>query len=93
MKGIEHNEGGSVMFTGEAITTLRLTMLLRGLGLEMKGIKMVRHSVYAQVKRELGFKGNKQSVYDQLAEHIRGVLQKQEATKKDVDALLDVGKI
>ena len=65
MEGIEKHEGG-ITFTGAGIDLLRLTTMLRALKLEIKGIKMVRHSVYAQAKRELGFKGNKQKVYDQL---------------------------
>lgn len=36
------------------------------LRLELKGFKHSRGSVYALVKREFGFKGNKQRVYDQL---------------------------
>jgi hypothetical protein len=89
MKGIDnHEEGGGTTFTGEGIKMLRLTMMLRCLGAEMKGIKMVRHSVYAQVKRELGFKGGKQAVYDQLVAHIQAQLEANQATEEDVDSLL-----
>ena len=93
MKGVDNHEGGGATFTGEGITLLRLTMMLRCLGLENKGIKMVRHSVYAQVKRELGFKGNKVAVYDQLANHVREELARREATDADVDSLLAVGRL
>lgn len=89
MKGIDnHEEGGGTTFTGEGIKMLRLTMMLRCLGAEMKGIKMVRHSVYAQVKRELGFKGGKQAVYDQLLAHIHQKLREGGATDADVDSLV-----
>jgi len=87
MDGIERSSGGT-MFTGNGIAMLRLTTMLRCLGLEIKGIKMVRHSVYAQAKRELGFKGNKQSVYNQLAAHVREKLRENGATDEDVESLL-----
>jgi uncharacterized protein YvpB len=87
MDGIQHNQG-STTFTGQGMEMLRLTMMLRCLGMEMKGLKMVRHSVYAQAKRELGFKGNKQAVYDQLAAHIRAKLQESKASEADLDALI-----
>jgi hypothetical protein len=38
------------------------------LGLELKGMKMSRGSVYAHIKRTYGLKGNKQSVYTQFCE-------------------------
>jgi hypothetical protein len=87
MDGIDRHDGG-ITFTGGGIALLRLTTMLRCLGMEMKGIKMVRWSVYAQAKRELGFKGNKQAVYDQLVAHIQDVLRESGATAADVDALL-----
>ena len=87
MDGIDRHDGG-ITFTGGGIALLRLTTMLRCLGMEMKGIKMVRHSVYAQAKRELGFKGSKQAVYDQLVAHIQAELAKNEATEEDVDSLL-----
>jgi len=58
----------------------------------MKGHRMVRHSVYAQVKRELGFRGGKQAVYDQLLAHVQAKLSEAQASAEDVDALLGVGK-
>ncbi len=36
------------------------------LHLELRGMKHSRGSVYALVKRELGLRGDKQAVYDQL---------------------------
>ena len=49
----------------------RLFTLRSALGLELKGLKHSRGSVYALVKREFGFKGNKQRVWDQLNAHIK----------------------
>jgi len=88
MNGIERHESGTT-FTGQGIAMLRLTTMLRCLGMEMRGIRMVRHSVYAQVKRELGFRGNKQLVVYQLAAHIRTLLAQSEASASDIDALLE----
>lgn len=47
------------------------------LKLELTGLKHSRGSIYALVKREYGFKGNKQRVFDQLDAHLReiGVLK------------------
>lgn len=91
MNGITHNNHGGAIIDGDAIDMLRLTMLLRCLGMEIKGIKMVRHSVCAQVKREYGFKGKPQAVHDQLAAYVKERLAAQAATQADVDALLSVG--
>lgn len=44
----------------------RLLILRSALKLEVQGLKHSRGSIYAQVKREFGFKGNKQKVLDQL---------------------------
>lgn len=91
MEGIEKHEGGTT-FTGAGIELLRLTTMVRALGLENKGIKMVRHSVYAQAKRELGFKGNREKVYAQLLEHMRTQMKEKGATEADVDALLSASR-
>jgi hypothetical protein len=50
---------------GEAIHLFRMTTLLRGLGLEIKGMKKRGRSCYSIIKAETGLKGNKQKVYDQ----------------------------
>jgi hypothetical protein len=93
MKGVEHNPHGGATFTGEGITMLRETMMLRCLKMEIKGIKMVRHSVYAQVKREFGFKGSKEKVLQQLIDHIKKQMQEKGATEQDIDAMFAVGKL
>ena len=40
------------------------------LGLELKGLKFSKGSVYAHIKRTYGLRGNKQSVYTQFCELI-----------------------
>lgn len=40
------------------------------LGLELKGLKFSRGSVYAHIKHTYGLRGNKQSVYTQFCELI-----------------------
>jgi hypothetical protein len=42
--------------------------MLRGLGLELKGMKMSRGmTMYSLIKKELGLKGTRESVYNELA--------------------------
>ena len=51
------------------INQFRYMTILRGLGLEIKGLKMSRGmTMYSLVKKELGLKGSKESVYNQLAD-------------------------
>ena len=50
------------------IATFRYCTMLRGLGLEIKGLRMSRGmSMYAIIKKELGLKGTKTAVYNELA--------------------------
>ena len=59
--------------TPQQINAFRLRTLVRGIKLEMNGLKMSRgRSCYSIAKAELGFKGNKQSVLDQLLNHMEG---------------------
>lgn len=69
---IEKNPvSGSVMITGDDISKYRVLTMRQGLKLELKGMKMSRGtSCYALVKKEFGFKGSKQKVYDQLCDWI-----------------------
>lgn len=57
-----------ILDTPEQIKFFRTCVIFRGLGAEIKGLKMSRGSCYAMAKREFGFKGNKVSVYNQLAD-------------------------
>lgn len=91
MKGVDHHEGG-VTLTGEAIPMFRLTMMLRGIKMEMGGMRLTRGvSCYALAKREFGFKGNKEKVYTQLLALIQGRMVEQQTTEQDIDAMLKAG--
>ena len=48
------------------VEIFRLVALLKGLGLEIKGLKRKGRSCYAIIKEEFNLKGNKQKVYDQF---------------------------
>ena len=55
------------------IERFRYLTLLRGLKLELNGLKMSRgRSCYSIVKGEFNLKGSKQKVYDQLKQLIEG---------------------
>lgn len=50
------------------IATFRYCTMLRGLGLEIKGLRMSRGmTMYALIKKELNLKGTKTAVYNDLA--------------------------
>lgn len=50
------------------INQFRYLTILRGLGLEIKGLKVSRGmTMYALIKKELGLTGSRESVYNQLA--------------------------
>ena len=50
------------------IATFRYCTMLRGLGLEIKGMRVSRGmTMYALIKKELGLKGTKTAVYNDLA--------------------------
>lgn len=51
----------------ELYALLRLKSALK---LECAGMKHSKGSVYAKVKKDFGFKGNKQFVLEQLIQHI-----------------------
>jgi len=57
-----------ILDTPNQIHHFRHLVLLRGLKLEIQGLKMSRGvSLYAIIKKELGLKGTKTAVYNQLA--------------------------
>lgn len=62
--------------TPDAIEAYRLLSMRAALGLEVKGLKHSRVSVYAMIKREFKLHGSKESVAEQFAELLRkkGVL-------------------
>lgn len=58
------------------IEAFRLLSIKGRLGLELKGLRF-RINTFAAVKREFGFKGNNQKVYDQYIAMLkeRGILE------------------
>ena len=55
------------------VNFFRLLTLRSALKLEILGLKNSRRSVYAIIKEEFGFRGNKQKVYDQIDAHIQKI--------------------
>ena len=51
------------------IQKVRIIALKHMLSLELKGMKRHGRSAYSIVKEELGFRGNRQRVYNQLKEY------------------------
>ncbi len=50
------------------INQFRYMTILRGLGLEIKGMRVSKGmTMYALIKKELGLKGTKTAVYNELA--------------------------
>jgi hypothetical protein len=75
---VEKMAGGGFVVTGTAIDSFRLLALKGALHLETLGMKRSRGaSAFAIVKKEFGFKGSKQSVYDQFVEALirNGILK------------------
>lgn len=61
------------LYTPTQIEAFRFKTLLRGLKLELVGMKMSRgRSCYSIVKDEFRLKGSKQKVYDQFKQLIEG---------------------
>ncbi len=59
------------MITGKQIPIYRLMVLLKGIELEGKGIKVSKgRSCLAIVKKEFGWKGNREKILNLLAEEI-----------------------
>jgi len=57
-----------ILDTPNQIDTYRLLTLRQALKLELLGLKMSRgSSAYSIIKKELGLKGSKQSVFNQLS--------------------------
>jgi hypothetical protein len=59
-----------VLSGSEQIMMARLITLKSALKLEIWGMKRRGPSAYSIIKRELGFKGNKESVFNQLTAYI-----------------------
>jgi hypothetical protein len=62
-----------ILNTPTQIEAFRFKTLLRGLRLELNGLRMSRgRSCYSIVKDEFNLKGSKQKVYDQFKQLIEG---------------------
>ena len=64
--------------TPKQIHNFRYVTLLKGLELELKGLRMNRgRTAYSIIKKEFGFKGNKERVHKQLKEWLeaQGILK------------------
>lgn len=61
-----------IIITGEEDTRLYQMLALRSaLGLELKGMRHSKGSVYAHIKKLYGFKGSKEKVWVQLDQLIK----------------------
>jgi hypothetical protein len=56
----------SVITNPNQIEQYRLTVLWRGLGLELKGLKMSRGASCYKILKSMGMTGTKQQVHDEL---------------------------
>lgn len=62
-----------ILNTPTQIEAFRFKTLLRGLKLELAGMKMSRgRSCYSIIKQEFNLKGSKQKVYDQFKQLTEG---------------------
>lgn len=58
--------------TPEKVNAFRLLALKGALKLEVLGMKG-RVNTYTTIKKEFGFKGNKQKVYDLYVQHLKDI--------------------
>lgn len=65
---VYHHKDGGFLLTGEAVDFYRMATLLNGLKLEMKGLRLTAKAptCYSIIKKEYGFKGNRQKVLEQF---------------------------
>jgi hypothetical protein len=68
---IESNNGG-IVIDGEHVQIFELLALKGALKLEILGMKRRGASAYS-VAKSMGFKGNKQKVYEQLCEYLKSL--------------------
>lgn len=66
---MESSSGCTIIDTPEGIRMVRLLALRGALKLEILGLRG-RVNAYQIVKREFGFKGNRQAVYTQFCEYV-----------------------
>lgn len=63
---VEQTRSGALVVTGDHVQLYRLLAMKSAIKLEMAGLKHSRGSITAQVKREFGFRGNREKVLAQL---------------------------
>jgi hypothetical protein len=74
--GIEVNDGGIAITGEESIALYRLMTLRRGIQMEAKGMKLSRgRSCLSIVKKEFGWKGNRDKILSLLEEEIESKSQ------------------
>lgn len=74
---MNYDEGDIVLDTPDAIEAFFMLARRGALKLEIMGLRHSKGSVYAFIKKEYGFKGNRQSVLEQYEAHLRelGILR------------------
>lgn len=76
---IEQTEGGTIITGERDIRFAQLLAWKHALRLEILGMHRRGRSVYSIIKQELGFKGTKQRVLEQLLAHIETKAKEREA--------------
>ena len=74
-----NTQSGTMICSEHGIAMYRLLALKSALKLECLGMRHSRGSAHAIIKREFGFKGNKQHVLAQLEQYIAGIRGKEVA--------------
>jgi len=74
---ITENKFGSISITGDSIMDYRYMILITGLRSELKGFRLTSKgsTCYAILKREYGFKGNKEKVLAQAETQLEQIKQ------------------
>jgi len=70
---IEKTETGAIIITGESINVYRLLTIRMGLKAEANGMRLTSRapSCLSIVKKEFGFKGNRQKITEQFEAMLR----------------------
>jgi hypothetical protein len=65
-----------MIITGDGLTIYSLLVIKSRYNLELKGLKGRGQTMYSLVKQRFGFKGSRQSVYNQFCSYIREQAEK-----------------
>ncbi len=74
-----------VLVGPEQTKMFRLISMKHAAKLELMGMRHSRGSVIAQIKREFGFKGNRESVVQQFSKHVTDLLTGLDPDDEGVD--------